>query len=474
MEATWQKRSWERQQARRCVRSHRTRSPPHFWCFPFSSFIVAPSETLVLTVMKADTLSPHSPGSFVSSEQKLGYCHPASHNYFNKHRNYLANTFLDHKMPNKGFGILGFYWSVFPLIKWAKPSQLWGEERGWWGDEARGWGCSCEAEMWYGACVALALTGRVADALAPQSREDEWRRRRKMREANRPTDALMREEIGEFRLSTPVEVFLALHPTKEDNKEGKQCLSLHPSHLCTQHTHHTSCVSLSSNRVAVMLALLLTPCHVVSILLCNFLFPPPPPPLSRKECLSPWTTSQCQWVKTVHSTVWVGYSVSTRCLKDSTNSCFCSLNCDATWGNAIEIIPDTSCTQTGFIFLLVHAQVEMFIPQRVKNVTMHVKLSRALFKTFLLCMAVNGKGSDDIGIEAERARAEKKSKSKNGGGVMTRSAQDRRGDRGGSVSDRLLVAPLWRLWSSDPSRNLSYYKASPLHTGTTTKWSNYI
>lgn len=30
-------------------------------------------------------------------------------------------------------------------------------------------------------------------------------------------------------------------------------------------------------------------------------------------------------------------------------------------------------------------------------------------------------------------------------GVITRSAQDRRGDRGGSVSDRLLVAPLWRL-----------------------------
>ena len=30
-------------------------------------------------------------------------------------------------------------------------------------------------------------------------------------------------------------------------------------------------------------------------------------------------------------------------------------------------------------------------------------------------------------------------------GVMTRSAQDRGGDRGGSVSDRLLVAPLWRL-----------------------------
>lgn len=30
-------------------------------------------------------------------------------------------------------------------------------------------------------------------------------------------------------------------------------------------------------------------------------------------------------------------------------------------------------------------------------------------------------------------------------GVMTRSAQDRGGDRGGSVSDRLLVAPTWRL-----------------------------
>lgn len=78
--------------------------------------------------------------------------------------------------------------------------------------------------------------------------------------------------------------------------------------------------------------------------------------------------------------------------------------------------------------------------------------------------------------EQERATEERKDRARvrRAEGVMTRSAQDRGGDRGGSVSDRLLVAPLWRLWSSDPSRNLPYYKASPLHTGTTTKWSNYI
>lgn len=84
---------------------------------------------------------------------------------------------------------------------WAKFSQLVGEEKEV--DENDGVhvcvsGCgvrSCGAEMRYEACVALALTGRVADALAPQHRKDEWRRaRRKMTEANLLTDTLMQEE----------------------------------------------------------------------------------------------------------------------------------------------------------------------------------------------------------------------------------------------------------------------------------------
>lgn len=47
----------------------------------------------------------------------------------------------------------------------------------------------------------------------------------------------------------------------------------------------------------------------------------------------------------------------------------------------------------------------------------------------------------------ERATVERKdrARARRVEGVMTRSAQDRGGDRGGSVSDRLLVAPLWRL-----------------------------
>lgn len=49
--------------------------------------------------------------------------------------------------------------------------------------------------------------------------------------------------------------------------------------------------------------------------------------------------------------------------------------------------------------------------------------------------------------EQQRATEERKDRAgvRRVEGVMTRSAQDRGGDRGGSVSDRLLVAPLWRL-----------------------------
>lgn len=56
------------------------------------------------------------------------------------------------------------------------------------------------------------------------------------------------------------------------------------------------------------------------------------------------------------------------------------------------------------------------------------------------CMTVNGRQSDENREERrDRARVRRVV------GVMTRSAQDRGGDRGGSVSDRLLMAPLWRL-----------------------------
>lgn len=67
-------------------------------------------------------------------------------------------------------------------------------------------------------------------------------------------------------------------------------------------------------------------------------------------------------------------------------------------------------------------------------------------------MSVNGRQGDDDredegAREAERATEERRDRARvrRVEGVMTRSAQDRGGDRGGSVSDRLLVAPLWRL-----------------------------
>lgn len=56
------------------------------------------------------------------------------------------------------------------------------------------------------------------------------------------------------------------------------------------------------------------------------------------------------------------------------------------------------------------------------------------------------KSDDDREDEGVReCKRGKRARVRRAEGVITRSAQDRRGDRGGSVSDRLLVAPLWRL-----------------------------
>lgn len=225
---------------------------------------------------------------------------------------------------------------------------------------------------------------------------------------------------------------------------------------------------------------------MLSLLLCNFLFFSSP--LSRKECVFCRSTTQCQGAK---QPILVSDSVteSQWCLKDSKNSSLCTHNCDATWGNAIDIIPNTSCTLSEFVFHLPATRITGFFwrwQTRKKNT--HNKLSadeaclsvgycakhsccaRACLQMKHRLMMTERMREQEGATEERKDRAGVRRVE----GVMTRSAQDRGGDRGGSVSDRLLVAPLWRLWSSDPSRNLPYYKASPLHTGTTTKWSNYI
>jgi len=66
----------------------------------------------------------------------------------------------------------------------------------------------------------------VADALAPQRGEDEWRRRteRKMRKANRRMDALTQkyEELMQQKgmSSSPMEVFLA-PPSLQKKMDGE-------------------------------------------------------------------------------------------------------------------------------------------------------------------------------------------------------------------------------------------------------------
>lgn len=89
----------------------------------------------------------------------------------------------------------------------------------------------------------------------------------------------MQEKYVELRQqegmsSSPV--FCPPSPFCPHNREGERYLSFDLSHLCNpQYTHHhTSLVSLSSRRVTVKLALPLSVCHVVSLLLCNFLFFP--------------------------------------------------------------------------------------------------------------------------------------------------------------------------------------------------------
>lgn len=169
-------------------------------------------------------------------------------------------------------------------------------------------------------------------------------------------------------------------------------------------------------------------------------------------------------------------SESRWCLEDSRNSSLCTHNSDATWGNAVDF-RSRHFLKSPFIWKeqerLFHVRVE----KQGKADELQMKLgANYCAKTAALEQIRLEEWWWQRGWRSKRVqeRKEKRARVRRAQGVITRSAQDRRGDRGGSVSDRLLVAPLWRLWSSDPSRNLLYYKASPLHTGTTTKWSNYI
>lgn len=175
-------------------------------------------------------------------------------------------------------------------------------------------GCSCEAEMWYGACVALALTGRVADALAPRSGEDGWRRRtqRKMREANRPT-VWRRRTIWSLcsrkECHHPHWIFWHL-PKQRHKREGAWCLSLDLSHLCTHSTHiithllsacHPAGSRSSWRSISV--------CHVVSLLLCNFLFFFFLSSFPERMCLL-FLYQLVSGGKTTHFSVWLSYRLS--------------------------------------------------------------------------------------------------------------------------------------------------------------------
>lgn len=255
------------------------------------------------------------------SEQKLGYCHPfpASQSYFNKQRNHLADTFLDHKTPNDGFGILCFYWSASNVYFLGQAWSAWkrgnGGGRGGWGG-CRMRGRSCEAEMWSGACVALALTAvwqthwhHRAEKTGGGGGGGGGRRRRQI--TGHPDAGKVCGAEAEGRnVIIPIGRFSGTSspPKKRQQRGGMMLIPRSKSPLYPQPTHHhTSPVSLSSHRVMVKLALPLSVCHVVSLLLCNFLFFSAP--LSPKECVSCRSTSQCQGAKQPMFGVWLSHGV---------------------------------------------------------------------------------------------------------------------------------------------------------------------
>lgn len=287
----------------------------------------------------------------------------------------------------------------------------------------------------------------------------------------------------------PTQMFSAPPPPKKrkerTTERGEWCLSLDLSHLCTHSTHiitHplSACHptgSRSSWRSLSLCVMLSLSCSVISFFSSR---------LSRKECVSCRSTSQCQGGKTAHFSVWLTCGVSEvpggfqefqlshpqlwrhlrECHRDHTRHFLYTLGIH---------LPAVSCPDDRFqggCEKQSNCTTELALEYGAK----HWRCARAWLR-------MEGRVKEEWwwqrgwrssrGRESSRGK-ERQSQSEKSGGVMTRSAQDRGGDRGGSVSDRLLVAPLWRLWSSDPSRNLPYYKASPLHTGTTTKWSNYI
>lgn len=160
MEATWQG-GHERDSRPGTVCDLTTLAPCcTFWCFPprlLSPLLKRPRLSL-LSRKQLRHMHAHSPAP---SELNPGYCYPfsPSKHSFNRQRNHLADSFLDHKTPNDGFGN-----RVLLLIcaLWSNVVYFLGQAWSAWkrGNVERGMkqgGCSCEAEMWSGACVALAL-----------------------------------------------------------------------------------------------------------------------------------------------------------------------------------------------------------------------------------------------------------------------------------------------------------------------------
>lgn len=129
--------------------------------------------------------------------------------------------------------------------------------------------------------------------------------------------------------SSQLEGSLAPPQRKRQQRGRMMLIPRSKSPLYPQHTHHhTSPVSLSSHRVTVKLALPLSLCVMLS-LSCSVISHFFPSPLSRKECVSCRSTSQCQGAKQPIS-VSDSVTESQRCLEDSKNSSFCTHNCDAT------------------------------------------------------------------------------------------------------------------------------------------------
>lgn len=146
--------------------------------------------------------------------------------------------------------------------------------------------------MWnaiYSLCH-ISLYGWVADALAPQGREGGAGRLRTLKPGHLEAREICGAAPWRNVIETHWEVFWHL-PTRVDDSYPLISVTFAPM---VHTSSHIPCHSIIPQGHGHTGAHFLSPCHVVSLLLCNF---SPPLLIPRRKRVSRCSTSQCQRAK---------------------------------------------------------------------------------------------------------------------------------------------------------------------------------